>query len=112
MDPNDYLQAWQCIGCGRLEAPQPCVGICQDRKVFLVDAREHEAVLARAARAEARMQALEALLRRLAFTTPHPGGWESSYRAMQSLAQHALNEQPEGAASGARLPAVPTALVE
>ena len=57
MDPTDYLQAWQCIGCGRIEAPQPCVGICQDRKVLLVDANEHEAALARTLRAEARTQA-------------------------------------------------------
>ena len=100
MDPTDYLQAWQCIGCGRIEAPQPCVGICQDRKVLLVDANELEAALARTLRAEARTQALEALLRRLASTTPHAGRWEASWRAMQAMAQAALDEQPVGRSSG------------
>lgn len=53
-----YVQAWQCIGCGRIEAPQPCIGVCRDRKVLLVGKEEHEAALAeiqqqrRAARAQ------------------------------------------------------------
>ena len=34
---GDYIQAWQCIGCGKIEAPQTCVGVCRDRKILLVD---------------------------------------------------------------------------
>jgi hypothetical protein len=30
---KDYVKAWQCIGCGKIEAPQACIGVCQDRKV-------------------------------------------------------------------------------
>ena len=43
---TDYLQAWQCIGCGKLEAPQTCIGVCRDKKVFLVGKDEHDAALA------------------------------------------------------------------
>jgi len=26
---TERMTAWQCIGCGRIEGAQPCVGICQ-----------------------------------------------------------------------------------
>lgn len=35
------IRAWQCIGCGRLDGPQPCVGICEDRPVLLVTGEEY-----------------------------------------------------------------------
>ena len=35
---TDSITAWQCIGCGNLEAPQTCIGVCEYRKVRLVDA--------------------------------------------------------------------------
>lgn len=60
------LQAWQCIGCGKLEAPQNCIGVCQDRRVELVYASEYEAVAAELARACAERDALAALARRVA----------------------------------------------
>ena len=87
---TDYLKAWQCIGCGKIEAPQNCIGVCQDRKIHLVYAFEYEEVLARAQRAEERAGVLEALVRRLAFTTPRAGEWEHSYRALQRDARRAM----------------------
>jgi hypothetical protein len=36
------VMAWQCIGRGKIEAPQTCIGVCQDRKVEFVCASEHE----------------------------------------------------------------------
>ncbi|MCC6535698.1 MAG: hypothetical protein IT531_24365 [Burkholderiales bacterium] len=39
---SDYVDAWQCIGCGRIEAPQNCIGVCQDRKVQFVYAGDYE----------------------------------------------------------------------
>jgi hypothetical protein len=38
---NETVKAWQCIGCGKIDAPQTCVGVCQDRKVEFVYASEH-----------------------------------------------------------------------
>ena len=40
---TDRITAWQCIGCGRIDGPQPCVGTCQDRRTEFVYASEHEA---------------------------------------------------------------------
>lgn len=51
---SDRVKAWQCIGCGRIEAPQTCIGICQDRKVEFVYAAEHQEALAAPANAGAK----------------------------------------------------------
>lgn len=87
---TNYVTAWQCIGCGKIEAPQTCVGICQDHKVQFVHSFEHEEVLAQAREAKHRAEALEAVVRQIACTTPRRGEWEHSYRAMQARARSAL----------------------
>jgi hypothetical protein len=84
------MQAWQCIGCGRLEAPQNCIGICQDRRVELVYAAELDATEAELAKTTRERDALFALARRLAFSRPREGEWERSYRALQAQAREAL----------------------
>lgn len=83
----DYVKAWQCIGCGKIEAPQTCVGICQDRKVEFVYATEHREAIART---EAQVRGLTAIVRQIAQTTPRDGEWERSYRALQESARLAL----------------------
>ena len=93
---NDYVKAWQCIGCGRIEAPQTCIGICQDRKVQFVYADEHEQALAELATMRRRVDVLEALVRRLAHTSPHENRWEYSYRVMQEQARTLLASTQNG----------------
>ena len=93
---TETVKAWQCIGCGKIEAPQTCIGVCQDRKVEFVHASEHEEVLAQLDLARRRASALEALARRLAGTNPHKDGWEASYRAMQEQARSMLAESRKG----------------
>lgn len=70
------IKAWQCIGCGRVEADGRCVGICEDRPVRLVSAADYEA--------------LAAFVLRLASSTPREGQWERSYRALQQEAKELL----------------------
>ena len=67
------IKAWQCIGCGRVEADGRCIGICEDRPVRLVSAGDYEQ--------------LESFVRRLASTTPRDGQWERTYRALQQEAR-------------------------
>jgi hypothetical protein len=86
----DVVEAWRCIGCGRIEAHQPCIGVCEDRKVRLVLAADHERALAKLIEAKAAAAALESLVRRLATTKPRAGGWERSYKALQAEAERAL----------------------
>ncbi len=83
----EIVKGWQCIGCGKIEAPQNCIGVCQDRKVELVYADEHRASIAAV---QARITALETLLRQIALTTPRAGEWEHSYRALQERARKML----------------------
>ena len=62
----ETIRGWQCIGCGRVEAPQNCIGVCRDRKVVLVYASE-------LAEAEGRVEALRGEVN--AFTeVAHEGG--------------------------------------
>ena len=83
----EHVSAWQCIGCGSIEAPQTCIGVCEHRKVKFVYAAEHEQALAEVKR---RSDTLEAFARTIAHTTPRNGEWERSYRALQEQARHLL----------------------
>ena len=80
-EPVERITAWRCIGCGRIEGAQPCIGICQDRKAEFVYSSDYDR--------------LAALVRKLARTTPREGEWERSYRALQETARQALRKLGE-----------------
>ncbi|MBI4204735.1 MAG: hypothetical protein HY527_06890 [Betaproteobacteria bacterium] len=84
------MTAWQCIGCGRIEGPQPCIGVCQDRKVDFIYASDHDRVLAELVLVRSRVEVLAAIVRQLAHTTPRGGEWERTYRALQVRARRML----------------------
>jgi hypothetical protein len=86
----EHVKAWECIGCGKIEAPQTCVGVCQDRRVEFVYAFEYEEVLAALEAERQRSKVFKDMVRQLARTTPNEGGWERSYRAMQDQARKIL----------------------
>jgi hypothetical protein len=81
------LTVWECIGCGKIEGPQPCIGVCQDRKVELVYASVHEEALVQLRREN---DELAAVLELIARTIPRPGEWERSYKALQQQAREVL----------------------
>lgn len=76
----ERIKVWQCVGCGRIDGPRPCVGICRDEKVEYVLAAEHERAL----------QALIRLARTIALTTPREGECARHWRALQEEARRAL----------------------
>ena len=80
---TERIAGWRCIGCGKVDAPQPCVGVCQDRNVELVLAGDYDALLART-------RELESTLALIARITPREGEWEASWRALQERARHVL----------------------
>jgi hypothetical protein len=96
---TEYVKAWQCIGCGKIEAPQTCIGVCQDRRVEFVYASDHKELLAQLRATRRHALAASAVLRRLASTTPHDREWERSYRAIQEQARRVLtmigSEEPQ-----------------
>lgn len=87
---SERISAWQCIGCGRIEGEQPCVGICQDRKTEFVYAADYDEALAQLARLRRQAESMSALLRRIAHTTPRNDQWERTCRALQASARQAL----------------------
>lgn len=86
----ERVPVWQCIGCGKIEAPQPCIGVCEDRKVQMVYADEHDQAMAKLLRKERDAESLTAFVRRFTRTTPRAGEWEKSYRALQEEARRLL----------------------
>ncbi len=72
----DTIKAWQCIGCGKLEADAQCIGICKDVAVHLVSRSDYDK--------------LEAFVRRVAHSKPLEGQWQRSYLALQREAREAL----------------------
>jgi hypothetical protein len=87
---TEHVKAWQCIGCGKIEAPQTCIGVCQDRRVEFVYVADHKEVLEQLRAAQRHALAASAVLRRLASTKPHDHEWERSYRAIQEQARRVL----------------------
>ncbi|MDE2278291.1 MAG: hypothetical protein KGK04_01765 [Xanthomonadaceae bacterium] len=87
---TDYIQAWQCIGCGKIEAPQTCIGVCRDRKVFMVGKEEHECALVANQALQARLERAHAMLLRFGQAEPKPGQWEGSWRALQAQLREVL----------------------
>jgi hypothetical protein len=94
IDMADTIKAWQCIGCGRLEGPAQCVGICQDQPVELVTAADYLKAVARA-------EALEEVVRRIAHTAPKKGQCERTWLALQGEARKALGPAGEAGGEGA-----------
>ena len=73
-------KVWECVGCGRIDDPRPCVGICRDQKVEYVVAREHDELV----------DALAGVARAIATTTPREGEALRHWRALQERARRAL----------------------
>lgn len=84
---GDYVQAWQCIGCGRIEAPQTCIGVCRDRRITLVGIDEHREALDEVQRLHGQLEQAQSMLARIAHTTPHEGHWQEAWQAVQVQAR-------------------------
>src|SRR6476660_4680980 len=88
--PAERVTVWQCVGCGKIEGPRPCIGICQDRKAEFVYAVDYDDAIAQVGLIRRKAMVLEALVRRLACTTPRDGEWQRSYHALQNQARQTL----------------------
>ena len=86
----ERITAWQCIGCGRIEGAQPCVGICEDRRAEFVHASDYDAALAQLALARSQAAELATLVRQIAHTTPRAGEFKRAWLAFQARASAAL----------------------
>jgi len=91
--PLKKIQAWECIGCGKIEAPQPCIGVCEDQPVELVRVDQIEALAAERDRVIEDNEAMRELLLRLVRTTPRNAQWEAAYLALQERAAGLLERR-------------------
>jgi hypothetical protein len=85
------VTAWACETCGRIEAPQECIGVCVRPEIAMVPAVEHRATIARAASLARALATLAPPLRQLAWATPRPGQWAHSAAALRAAAERALS---------------------
>jgi len=85
---TDRVQAWQCMGCGKLDSDATCMGVCQDRKVVLVSAADYD-------EAQRRIDELRLFIKQLANVEPRGNRgddyWERSYKALQERARRLLS---------------------
>jgi hypothetical protein len=100
----EVIEAWGCPRCGRIDAPQPCLGICIRRPGTVADAREYRELAPRAERAAAADQALSGLARLILAVTPRPGREDATIAAVRARARHALDRMTVGAPAGSGAP--------
>ena len=79
---SERIKVWQCVGCGRIDDPKPCIGVCRDQKVEYVLAVDHDR----------EVEGLRALAETIAHTTPRAGQVEAAWRALQARARQVLGE--------------------
>jgi hypothetical protein len=81
------VTTWACSSCGRIEAPQPCIGVCVKPETPMVRAAQHGAVIERGTAARRELARLAPLVRRLAWVTPRAGQRERTERALMAQAR-------------------------
>ncbi len=86
------ITAWQCIGCGKIEYPRPCIGVCQDQKVDLVYGSKYREALAREAAARDQLRKIASVLRQIANTTPKQENCDKTWHAFQQKVRKTLLE--------------------
>ena len=91
------IEAWGCPRCGRIDAPQPCIGVCVRRQGAVADASEYRRFAARSEQLAAEDRALTGLARLLATVTPRPGQEESTVVTVRSRARKLLDRSAGGA---------------
>ena len=92
---TDTIEAWQCIGCGRVEAPQTCIGVCRDRKVQLVGLADFEQARAEADALRRQLAEVRARLQRFALAKPNEGRWDAAWHALQEQLREVLGTLPD-----------------
>lgn len=80
----ETIDGWRCIGCGKVDAPRPCIGVCTDKRVELVLAEDYAALAFR-------VEQLEDALALIARTTPKPDKLAASWTALQARAKTLLD---------------------
>jgi hypothetical protein len=90
----EIIQAWGCPRCGRVEAPQPCIGVCIFRPRAVADVREYRRLAPRVEQAVTGDEALSGVARLISTVSPRPGREGATLAALRDRARHALDQMP------------------
>lgn len=96
-EPVEFATTWWCAGCGGIDAPQPCLGICVWRSVEWVNSTSYMEQRAGTLAERDTERRLRALVRRAASVTPRAGQWERGWRALEANAQELFQVREDGA---------------
>lgn len=93
-EPPAVVDAWGCPDCGRIDAPQPCLGVCIFRPVLMADAAELHPLTAEADALAEEDRALTALAVLVAHVRPRPGAEDRTAAALRERARALAAPQP------------------
>jgi|SRR5215217_3886109 len=79
------VEAWGCPDCGRIDAPQPCLGVCERRPLLMADADEYRRLALAADALAAEERALARRARLVANVTARPGHEAATTEALRAL---------------------------
>jgi hypothetical protein len=86
----DVIEGWGCPRCGRVDAPQQCLGICIRRPGLVADIAEYREYAAQAERAAEADRVLSAFAHVVGGVHPRPGQEQRTVEGLRSRARELL----------------------
>jgi len=86
----EVIEGWGCPRCGRVDAPQPCLGICIRRPGLVADVAEYREYEAQAQSLEGTDAALAAFAHVVGGVRPRPGKEKQTVDGLRLRAQQLL----------------------
>lgn len=87
----EVIEGWGCPRCGRVDAPQPCLGICIRRPGLVADIAEYREYAAEAQRLTEIDEPLAAFAHVVAGVRPRPGREQQTVESLRSRARRLLD---------------------
>lgn len=86
----DVIEGWGCPRCGRVDAPQPCLGICVRRPGLVADIAEYREYAAQAQRTAEVDRTLSAFVHVVGGVHPRPGREQQTVESLRARARTLL----------------------
>ena len=90
----EVVEAWGCPDCGRIDAPQPCLGVCVRLPVLMTNASRYHDLAADIADLRAADRRLTAVVRLVATVRPRPGHEQATRAALIRRARYGFSTHP------------------
>ena len=90
----DVIEGWGCPRCGRVDAPQQCLGICIRRPGLVADITEYREYAAHAQRMAESDRTLSAFAHIVGGVHPRPGREQQTVEGLRPRARQLLERTP------------------